>query len=538
MPSHTKEQTVSMTGAVYTPAVIAISLIQLLRRRGLLAGSKILEPSVGDGVFLDAMKAAGVHGAVTAVDIDKSVIGKLKEKWAGSVAHSFIQSDFLVFAKQCRSVGAKFDLVIGNPPFIRRRNFSPQHLRSVEHLSKSENYLLSDIKNSWAAFVLASLAVIEDAGALVFVLPYEVLTVSYGNKLLGALSRIFQRIDIYVSRERAFLQIDQDAIVLVAMKDAGELVHGVFIQMVDSLSDLESSVEASITLDAVDLPLALNAHLINEQDRDLLCRACNQVGDVGSYCTSAPGVVTAANDYFILTEAEAKGRGLFGQTIPVLKKSSPQMIMPTLTKSSFEELSRGGKSRLVTLNAKDLRSSRVRDYVASGQASNIDKRYKCANRNPWYSVPLVRLAPCFIFKRSHSHPRIYINEAAVLTTDTAYGVYPKDGVSARAMCFSFMNSLTMLYSEIGGRFYGGGVLELSPVEFRSLPLPYKDPTEREFADFLSRYESTGGCIESVLDFGDEWAARALGLSDSEMSRVRSAWRKVRAHRMRHGMRGS
>ncbi|MFP3471721.1 hypothetical protein R0J90_16885, partial [Micrococcus sp. SIMBA_144] len=86
--------------------------------------------------------------------------------------------------------------------------------------------------------------------------------------------------------------------------------------------------------------------------------------------------------------------------------------------------------------------------------------------------------------RSHEFPRLIINEAGVYVTDNAYGITPKSGFTVRGICYSFYNSLTFLFAEMGGRFYGGGVLELSPVEFRDLPLAYHEPSEEEFAAFL------------------------------------------------------
>jgi hypothetical protein len=38
--------------------------------------------------------------------------------------------------------------------------------------------------------------------------------------------------------------------------------------------------------------------------------------------------------------------------------------------------------------------------------------------------------------------------------------------------FSFYNSLTLVFAETDGRYYGGGVLELTPREFKKLPIPY------------------------------------------------------------------
>ena len=61
-------------------------------------------------------------------------------------------------------------------------------------------------------------------------------------------------------------------------------------------------------------------------------------------------------------------------------------------------------------------------------------------------------------------------------TDTAYHIRMQDKWNVKDLCFSFYNSLTLLFAEIEGRFYGGGVLELTPEEFRGLPLAMLKPS--------------------------------------------------------------
>jgi adenine-specific DNA-methyltransferase len=48
----------------------------------------------------------------------------------------------------------------------------------------------------------------------------------------------------------------------------------------------------------------------------------------------------------------------------------------------------------------------------------------------------------------------------------------KEDYDLNSLIFSFYNTLTLLMSEIEGRYYGGGVLELIPSEFKKLPIPY------------------------------------------------------------------
>ena len=142
-------------------------------------------------------------------------------------------------------------------------------------------------------------------------------------------------------------------------------------------------------------------------------------------------------------------------------------------------------------------------------------------------------APGFIFKRSHGYPRVCVNEANVYITDTAYGIFPKKGYTIRGICFSFYNSITLLFAETNGRFYGGGVLELSPNELKGLPVVYHEPTDEEFDAFIDVHRKAGNDPEPILDFGDRWLRVHPEAKGIDLSSIRSAWSAVRSHRLRH-----
>lgn len=102
------------------------------------------------------------------------------------------------------------------------------------------------------------------------------------------------------------------------------------------------------------------------------------------------------------------------------------------------------------------------------------------------------------------------------------------------LCFSFYNSLTLLFSEIDGRFYGGGVLELTPNEFKGLPLVYHEPSKDEFRAFVGAHKGNGNVTEQLADFGDKWLKSEIEITDDQLAMLRNAWKIARDHRLRHG----
>lgn len=534
-----RRSAIRLTGAVYTPPEIATALVSVVKdilpRRSL----NILEPSVGDGVFLGEMMALLEGHQFTAVDIDEAVIKTLKHRVASGVTSvSFVIDDFINYASACIKAGAQpFDLIIGNPPFIRKHNFSVAFKESLKDLSAVAQYPLKDLKNSWAAFLVASSRIASDAGIVAFILPYELMTVDYGQKALQALLVEFERIDVFVSENKAFPTIDQDAVIFIGQKKC-KSKKGFYINRVECMSDLSMPKEHKVTLgDQVGRALELNTFLLPNTTMDLLKALRATCSSIQDYAGSAPGVVSAANEFFILRKAEVRELALEKHVIPILKKGSLASYKPTFTAEDFSKLETSEPCYLLRIKG-DFATldSNLQAYIKQGEMKELHLRYKCRNRKNWFVVPIVPCEPGFFFKRSHEFPRICLNEANVYLTDTAYGLRVRDGFTMKGLCYSFYNSLTLLFAETNGRFYGGGVLELSPTEFRGLPLVYHEPTQKDFAKFLEVHSHAEGDADQILDYGDHWLQKKLGLSQNQMTMIRQAWVLVRAHRMRHSSR--
>ena len=120
----------------------------------------------------------------------------------------------------------------------------------------------------------------------------------------------------------------------------------------------------------------------------------------------------------------------------------------------------------------------------------INKRYKASLRNAWYEVPNIGTPPeAFFFKRCNEYPKLIKNNANVLSTDSAYTISMNEDYDINNLIFSFYNSLTLSFAELNGRYYGGGVLELTPNEFKNLPVPYLDVKVIDFNSFVKDFKN-------------------------------------------------
>ena len=518
------------TGVVYTPIEVADEICRLALRCLSGKARSVLEPSAGDGIFLNALIKSGLsESEITAVDIDPKAIEYLGVNYENV---KIIKSDYLEFVLG-DGLG-EYDLIIGNPPYIRRHNYNDNFSGLVTKLSNKTGFSVSHLKNAWSAFSLASINLLSDRGTLAFIVPYELITVKYGRALQAELAKKFRRVDIYVPDEKAFKKIDQDAVVFIATNSNVAKKSGLFIHRVKNLADMTPVSSKSISLSTTkNISTDLKAFLLEPDTVELLHKIRADLKPISSYCDSVAGIVTAANDFFILNKEEVEKLELMPWARKILKKGSYLSKSPNFTEQDFDLLETEQPCYLIDFsqsNINDL-SEAAHKYIKHGEELGLHERYKCRRRSPWFKVPIVPVSEGFFFKRSHKLPRLSLNEARVLVTDTAYQVRMKDGYEIQDLSYSFYNSLTLLFSEIDGRFYGGGVLELTPLEFRGLPIFYQTTTESEYNGFVERFTNMD---KPCFSFEDNKLRQNMKLSVGEMKKIQNALSVVQGHRLRHG----
>jgi adenine-specific DNA-methyltransferase len=86
--------------------------------------------------------------------------------------------------------------------------------------------------------------------------------------------------------------------------------------------------------------------------------------------------------------------------------------------------------------------------------------------------------------------------------------------------FSFYNSLTLVFSELGGRYYGGGVLELTPNEFKELPIPYLHIRNNTFNKLSHKFQKSKD-IKEILDYTDFTLLPSIGLNREKILRIQN-----------------
>ena len=521
-------------GVVYTPEAIADEVTRVALDSYMGVPRRILEPSVGEGAFLRSLVSHEIGGAcVTAVDIDGVVIEQVRDCYEGIEA---IHAEFLGFALERED--DSFDLIIGNPPFLKRADCGVDFRNRLTEASDRTGFPAGEMKNAWAAFAVVAANLVDSGGVLALVLPHQLLTAQYGRAVQAHLVRTGFELDVFAPDSKAFSSIEQDAVVLIARRST-DGSGAVRVFRVRDFGNLEPSACATVDiLESGSASIDVKSVFLDAETTDLLRRIRSGWRRIGDYCESAAGIVTAANGEFILRDEDAERLGVRPWTRRILQKGSYLPAGPVLSAGNVRHLSRTVPSNLIDFCAEGSPplSDDARSFIAGCEAKGIHERYKCKRRTPWYNIPIVPASDGLFFKRANLYPRLCVNGARILATDAAYQVRMREGHAIRDLCFSFYNSITLLFAEVDGRSYFSGVLELTPTEFRGLPLHLLRPTEREFAKFETTFSGANQDVERICEAPDQRVCEELGIADIEMRQIRKALRVLRRHRRRHGNR--
>ena len=542
------ETTDKLRGGYYTPSAVACWLTHWAIRSG---GDRVLEPSCGDGVFLAAALdelasvdevACQSEAQIVGVELIPSEADKAITQLAESPIADraeVITGDFFQWQESC--VPGTFDVVLGNPPFIRYQNFpEPSRTRAMQ-LLRAEGLNPNKLTNIWVPFVVAGTRVLRPGGRLAMVLPAELLQVTYAAQLRRYLADNFRRLTIFACNEMFFAGAEQEVVLVLAEDklETPDYQNRCDIALIERDSITELLHEPPMTKRALDNRKYVQhetekwlKYFLDRGEIDLLrsLREHEAIGVLGIHASVDVGIVTGKNEFFVLSQEQVKEYDLCDFVVPLVGRSV-QLAGAVLRRRELRDLAKRGK-RVYLLNLKcctdDEFTPGLYRFIALGEASGFHTGYKCRVRDPWYHVPSVWEPDCFFFRQIYDFPRVVVNKAQATSTDTIHRMQCKRNPVRVAA--SLYTHLTAASAEIEGRSYGGGVLELEPTEAERLLVPKRLNGAMPIVevDRLIR----DGRLADVLDFNDRVVLQdSVGLTKSDCSTLKKVWIKMRERRM-------
>lgn len=539
-----------LRGGYYTPRDLAAWLCRWAIRS---PSDKVLEPSCGDGSFLTAAAAQLQNLGANPSAIIRQLIGieiiPEEAKKANAALSRLVRpkaegiakiGDFFEWWGANEAAG--FDAVIGNPPFIRYQSFPEPHRTRAMSIMNNLGFTPNRLTNIWVPFVSAAIACLKPGGRLAFVLPAELLQVTYAAQLRSFLTDRFKKISLIACNELFFANAEQEVVLLLAegsLPQASEknlckvgLIETGSVSEIINCKPSRLLARSEPKIIRHDQEKWLKYFLTTAEIgfmREL--RSSDVTANLSTHASVDVGVVTGKNQFFVLNTEQVKALGLREYTTPLVSRSA-HLQGAKLDKTDWRALSASG-DRVHLLHLAPMKNVKPKGplakYIRAGEENAIHKGYKCSVRAPWYSVPSVWNPEGFMFRQIYDFPRLVLNDAGATSTDTIHRLTCKKDTVERVIANTY-TWLTAASAEIEGRSYGGGVLELEPTEAERLLVPAKfnGAMPLKECDQLTR----AGRLDDVLEENARVVLKGhLGLSSGECEMLKAIWTKMRDRRM-------
>lgn len=519
-----------LRGAYYTPPAIADFILKWgMNGRD---NADILEPSCGDGVFLECMSDGNMlYHSVTAVEFEAAEADKARAIPLHDA--EVINADFHRF---CLDTDKRFDIVVGNPPFIRYQYYDAGQQLLADEIFKRSKLKRTKLTNAWVTFVVGSCQLLKENGKMGFVIPSELLMVKYAQQLRKYLAQTFNKINIISFENLVFEEIQQEVVLLLCEKNGTQdhLIEHIEVRDTEGLLALDPR-RLKFPTKKIDFHTdKWTYYFLDKNELELLEKVKSKnMNSISTFANVEVGITTGSNDYFTVSQSVVAMYQLQEYARPMVGRSVQVNSLSFNTSDWMKNLASGAKANLLvfTPDAKENGNKGVRMYLESGEIEGVNKGYKTSIRDCWWVIPSIKVSEAFFLRRNNLYPKFVLNEAGAYSTDTMHRVFIHPGVNKKAFVASYYNSLSFAFAEILGRNFGGGCLELMPSEVGGIYLPYRIENEQLFdkLDSMLRRKAT---TDEILDYSDDMILRqGMGFTQEEVSLARSIWHKIIKRRL-------
>ncbi len=531
-----------LRGAYYTPLPLAEMMVKLFANK--TDRKHILEPSCGDGVFLDALlknDCIKKYVSIDAVEIDGAESQKVENRMKAYQNVKVINKDFFDFYKANKG-SIQYDLILGNPPYIRYQYLEEHQRELMSDILTTQGMKANKLINTWVGFMVSCVNMLDKNGKIAFVIPAEIMQVAYAEDLRLFLSNNLSKITLITFEELVFPDIEQEIVVFIGEK--GDEEKGIRIVELNNLEDLKTfDINANGFQKLQHVHEKWTKYFTNSEENALVnrIREDNRFQKLSDIALINVGITTGNNKYFSVDQATVEKYELQDIVRPLIGRSSHANSIYFKREDWMQNVNK--KKEAYLIDFPDIEyihyPKKHKEYIKQGEKAGENKGYKCSIRDRWYRVPSIWVPDAFFLRRNNLYPKFVLNQCDAVSTDTMHRIKFNEGIEPERAILSYYNSISFAFTELCGRSYGGGVLEILPGEVGEVFVPKLEnislETVRELLIKIDKLIRNGDNIEQVLDIVDsEVLISLLGVEDEMCKSARVIWKKLQKRRLKRG----
>jgi adenine-specific DNA-methyltransferase len=347
-------------------------------------------------------------------------------------------------------------------------------------------------------------------GRLGFVLPAELLATHYAGEVRSFLLRRFGSLKIVVFKELVFPGVMEEVILLLAEGSGG--CNSFEIIQVKNADCLDSVALRGKGYCPPHPNHKWTASLLHQEAHEILISLTQSktFEPLKNWGDVYLGFVTGNNAFFTMGEGERINNNISEKdVVRICPPGARKLDCIALTNAVWKQM-RDNEARTYLFYPRSNQPDRSSEkYIEKGRRLKVHTGYKCANRDPWWRVPIPEEPDLIFTYMNYQMPRLISNEARLQVPNSMYGIKlhrNRKLIARKGLPQLFCNSVSALSSEIEGRSYGGGLLKHEPREADQILVPSLALTEelinkRETAQSSRTYNTGqvhGCCVADEL----------------------------------------
>lgn len=436
-------------GQYFTNANIAKFMVNWIMENN---PKNLLDPAVGEGIFIDNAIKINNKISITAFDIDISMCKKIYDKYNNWV--SIKNQDYIYTANY------KYDAIICNPPYNKFQKIRNRK-NIINIFQQKYGISLSGYSNLCIYFLIKSINELSSNGRCCYIIPYEFLNTGYGKIVKEYLitSKVIDSIIKFDNSLKLFPDAITTSCILLIENKFHNSIKFVNVKNLKELEDhtyLNNNIYKYSDLKISDKWLKYFDNFQTNEYFNLI--------PMRKYATVKRGIATGNNAFFVLNTEKISKFGLSKNTcVPCITKSS-DIISPIFNTIEFNKL-RTSNKKIYLFNGSAAINQKDFEYIKSGENAGYHRTYLTSHRTPWYSIENKAVAPILLSVFCRNKIKVVRNEMGIKNLTTFHGIYFTNETTEDFINIFFCYLLTPIAQEVlfqNKREYGNGLDKFEP----------------------------------------------------------------------------
>uniref|UniRef100_A0A832MK59 SAM-dependent methyltransferase n=1 Tax=Eiseniibacteriota bacterium TaxID=2212470 RepID=A0A832MK59_UNCEI len=459
-------------GQFWTPTWVAGPMVSY----ALSGGARTLfDPAVGPGTFFVAARSKGFKGSFRGCELHAEALEQSKshglstDDIAGITVGDFLTTPF-----------PKVPAIVSNPPYIRHHRIPLSSKSEFQYRVRHELGLAIDGRAGLHVyFFIRCLQMLEPGGRLAFIVSADICEGVFAKTLWTWVTAHFclDSVVTFSPEAAPFPGVDTNALIFLLRNDRPKTK---FTWARVRRADPEGLQQLLVSLNRAKSSESIEVYRreVAEGIQTGLSRPPHRPTETAVLLKDVAhvmrGIATGANDFFVMTSAQAKARGLDLSLFVRCIGRTRDCPGDRITADRLTELEREGRPTWL-LDVPDVPiaalSEPVRDYLMRGEKQGLPTRALIMSRRCWYRMEQRRVPPLLFAYLGRRSSRFILNEAGIVPLTGFLCVYPQPGIEPRALWSALNEPVVIEGLSRVGKSYGDGAIKVEPRSLEQLAIP-------------------------------------------------------------------